>query len=229
MSETAQTLIESAFRTVGVLAVGETLPANDAAIGLQNMKFMFRHWSAKNIRLYCTTQDTLTLTSSASYTWGTGGNITTARPSSIRGAYVKDSNGFDNILKIVEEKFYREIAIKTLTGTALYLWYSPEYPLAKIYLYPLSSGTLYIDSLKALSDPSALSSSVSFPPEYDEAIKYGLAIRLGAEYGRPIAPEVVALAKASMEDLEIKNFAEQINAVRPEIISIANRYNINEG
>jgi len=32
-----------------------------------------------------------------------------------------------------------------------------------------------------------------------------------------------------MNDLEIKNFAEQINSVRPEIIRMTNRYNIDAG
>ena len=219
MSETALTLINSAMRTVGVLAVGETLSADHAAIGLENMKFMFRHWSAKNIRLYFTTQESFAVTGASPYTWGTGGTFNSARPTSIRGAYIQDSYEFS----IVDEKTFR-----INSGSGHFLWYSPEYPLAKVHLNPDISGTIYINSLKPLTDPSALTSTVAFPPEYDEAIKYGLAVRLAAEYGRPITPEVAGLAQASMNDLEIKNFAEKINAARLDLISIANRYNINE-
>uniref|UniRef100_A0A6M3LH03 Putative structural protein n=1 Tax=viral metagenome TaxID=1070528 RepID=A0A6M3LH03_9ZZZZ len=229
MSETALTLIKSAFRTIGVLAVGETLSANDSAIGLENMQFMFRHWSAKNIRLYYTKQETLALTGATSYTIGSGGDLDTVRPSSIRGAFIKSSAGIDSHIKIIDEEYYRRISLKSLGGAPEYLWFSPEYPLAKLFLWPVGTGTLYLDSLKPLTDPTAITSSITLPPEYDEAVKYGLAIRLAAEYGRTSAPEVVALANSSMNDLEIKNFAEQINSVRPEIIRMTNRYNIDAG
>lgn len=230
MSETALTLIKAALRVVGGYAPGETPTTAETTDALEALKFMLRHWSAKNIRLYYTTQDTLALTGATSYTIGTpGGNIATARPSSIRGAYIKSSGGIDSPVRIIDEGYYRRISLKSLGGTAEYLWFSPEYPLAKLYLWPLGTGTLYLDSMKPLTDPAAIGSDVAFPPEYDEAIKYGLAVRLAPEYGKTLAPEVIALALGALTDIENKNFAEQINVARPEIIRLASRYNIDEG
>ncbi len=229
MSETANTLINSAMRVIGVLSVGETPTADESNDGLLALQMMLRHWSAKNIRLYYTKNESLTLTAATSYTIGTLGDLNTVRPVSIRGAWVRDSNGVDHIIDIIDEKKYRELSLKSFAGVVDYLWYSPEYPLGKIYIYPAGTGTLYIDSLKPLTDPSLITSSVAFPPEYDEAIKYGLAVRLAGEYGRPLSPEIPILAATALADIETRNFASQIVAARPEIIKIAQRYNINEG
>ena len=74
MSETAQTLIKAALRSIGAIATGETPTAAEMADGLESMKLMFRSWSAKNIRLYYTKQETLTMGGASSYTIGSGGD-----------------------------------------------------------------------------------------------------------------------------------------------------------
>lgn len=230
MSETAQTLIKSALRVIGALATGETPTNDELNDGLQAMQFMFRHWSAKNIRLYYITKTTHTLGSSTYYTIGSGGDMDETRPVSIRGGYVTDSNSFDHVLTIIDERRYNSLSLKSLTGTPEYLWYSPEYPLGKIYLWPIGGGTLNLDCLKPLSEPTLITSSISFPPEYDEAIKYNLAIRLAPEYGKAVSQEVKELAISNMRDIEDRNFAEQIVATKPELLNLAvGRYHIDEG
>ncbi len=229
MSETAQTLIKAALRSIGVITSGETPTADELNDGLEAMKFMFRHWSAKNIRLYFMTSETFALTGAASYTIGSGGVINTARPVSIRGAYIRDSNGSDSVLNIIDEARYRSLQIKNISAPGESLWYSPEYPLGKIYIYPLCTGTLYLNSLKALADPSLITSSIAFPPEYDEAIKYNLAVRMAPEYGKEPSNIVLGLAKSGLDDIETRNFAEQMNAARPEVIKLVEKYSINKG
>lgn len=229
MSETALTLIKSALRVIGVIAPGETPTDDEVQDSLQSLKFMFRHWSAKNIRIYYTKQDTLALSGAQSYTIGSGGDCDTVRPASIRGAFVRDSNSFDHPLRIIDEDKYRSLRLKNISGTVEYIWYSPEYPLAKIYVFPTGGSTIYIDSLKPLSEPATITTDVAFPPEYDEAIKYGLAVRMAGEFGKTLSPDIVDLAQTGMDDIERRNFAEQINMARPEIIRMSGRYNIDEG
>jgi len=229
VSETAQTLIKAALRVIGAYAPGETPTTDELADGLECLKLMLRHWSDNNMRIYYTKQDTKVLTGASSYTIGSGGDINTVRPASIRGAYVKDSAGIDSILNIIDEAKYRRFQLKTLSGTPEYLWYSPEYPKGKIYIYTLSTGTLYLDSLKPLTEPALITSTVEFPPGYDEAIKFNLAVRLAPEYGKEPSLIVLALAKSNLNDLEKRNFAEQINATNLELIKLTTRYNIEQG
>ena len=233
MSETAETLIKSALRTIGVLASGETPSDDEYADALEALKFMLRHWSAKNIRIYYTKQDSLVLTGAASYTIGSGGDCNTVRPASIRGAYIGVSGGISSPVTMIDEAEYRYISLKALPGPMSYLWYSPEYPLGKLYPWPVGSGTLYLDSLKPLTEPSAITSDVTFPPEYDDAIKWNLALRLAPEFGKEPSKMLIAFAVSGLADIESRNFASQMNAASPEILKItrgANRHaSFNEG
>ena len=80
MSELVSTLIKAAFRVIGVTASGETPTDGEMADGLEALKFMLRHWSNSNTRIYYTTKDTLTLNGATSYTIGSGGDCNTVRP-----------------------------------------------------------------------------------------------------------------------------------------------------
>jgi hypothetical protein len=230
MSETAQTLIKAALRSIGAIAPGETPTSDELAGGLESLKFMLRHWSNKNIRLYCITQDTVTLNSSEYYTIGVGGTVNTARPEDIKGGFVRDCYAFDSPLQIIDESRYRSLSLKGIAGTAEFLWYNPDFPYGKLYFWPRGSGEAYIDSLKPFSEPSLISSSIQFPPGYDEAIKWNLALRLCPEYGKEPSTLVASLALSSLNDIESKNFNAQINAVNlNEELKDSKTFNINEG
>lgn len=224
MSETARTLIKAALRKINAIAAGETLGADEEADGLEALKMMFRSWSANNHRLYYTKQESLAMTGAASYTIGSGGDLDTVRPISIRGAWLSD----DWPLQMIDEARYRQIRMTTASGaTAEYLWYSPEYPLGKLYPWPLGGGTLNIDSLKPLTDPTALTDDVAFPPEYDEAIVFNLAVRMAPEYEKEPSQTVFAMAVSSLKRLEMQNFAHQINSIQPDLIKLSHgRYQI---
>uniref|UniRef100_A0A6M3KGJ0 Uncharacterized protein n=1 Tax=viral metagenome TaxID=1070528 RepID=A0A6M3KGJ0_9ZZZZ len=225
MSETARTLIDAALRKTGAIATGETPTAAERADGYLALKMMLRNWSARDIRLFYTDQDTVTADGSSSYTIGSGGDVNTVRPASIRGAYLSGGG----VIDVITEAAYRRISMKSLGGTAAYLWYNPEYPLGVLYFWPLSSDTIILDSLKPLTDPATITTDVSFPPEYDEAIVYNLAVRMAPEFGVIISAEVAAIALSAMDAIEGRNFAGQINSIRPEIMKVIGRYNIDEG
>lgn len=229
MSETAQTLIKTAMRTIGALASGEDPTTDESADGLLSMQMMLRSWSANNINVYYTTLDTVTLGSAEYYTIGPGGTVDTGRPESIVYAYIRDSSGMDHRLIICDEKFYRGMQLKGLVDSPKYLWYSPEYPLGKLYFWPLGGGTAYISSYKQLTDPTLITDSVAFPPEYDEAIVYNLAMRLSSQYGRPPDPVVIKIAADSLRTLETKNFSNQIHESKLEILRLSTYWSINEG
>ena len=224
MSETAQTLIKAALRSIGAIATGETPTSDELADGLEAMRFMLRSWSAHNIRTYFTTTETVALTGATSYTWGSGGTITTARPVQIRGAYTSD-----NIVEVVDEAKYRWLVVANHAGPVEYLWYQPQYPLGYLYPWPLDSSTLYVQTLKELTDPTLITSTIAFPTEYDDAIKWNLAVRLAPEYGKEAGATVVALAATTLHAIETLNFNSKIPEVRAEVIAIPSIYNIDAG
>lgn len=201
MSETAQTLIKAALRSIGAISTGETPTADELEDGLEALQFMLRNWSARGVRIYFTTTESITLTGATSYTWGSGGTIATARPVQIHGAYTSE-----NIVEVIDEAKYRRLVLAGYTGPVEYLWYQPQYPLAYLYPWPLDSATLYVHSSKELTEPTAITSTIAFPTVYDDAIKWNLAVRLAPEYGKEPSNTVMSLAASTLQAMETLNF-----------------------
>ena len=209
MSQTAQELIKASLRAINAIATGETPTADELMDGLEALKIMLRSWSSSNILIYSISQDTLTMTGASSYTIGSGGDANTTWPTEIKGAVVDT----DYNLKIIGEAEYRSVKRSELGSTAAYLYYNPAYPLGVLYPYPVGGSSMVIDSLKALTDPTTLTSSVAFPTSYDAAIKWNLAMHLAPEYGKAPSQYIIGLAMDAKKMIESKNAAMQINAV----------------
>jgi hypothetical protein len=216
MSDYAYNYIKAAMRLIGAISSGEAPTTDEYADALASLQYMLRSWSSQDLNIHCTTQESFAVSGAEYYTIGSGGTFNTTRPTSIRGAYL-DSK--DNQYKILTESEYRSQS----SG----LWYSPEYPLGKIYLYPADTGTLYLDTLKPITELTATGDYLYVPPEYDEAIRYNLAVRLAPEFGKPISQELMFFATESMKCVVTRNFPEKVNTVKPEVLSLASgRYNI---
>lgn len=199
MSETAHTLIKAALRSIGVIATGETPSAEELTDGLECLRLMLRHWADKNIRIYYTIETSKELDGSESYTIGLGGDINIARPSGIKRVYIKDDYGNE------EDISFR---------------YNAAYPTGTIYIDSTLTGTAYIESFKQFTEPNVITSTISFPPGYDEAIKWNLAVRLAPEYGKEPSGIVMSLALSALSDIESKNFNDQTRPVRLEVAEI---------
>jgi len=224
MSETALTLIKAALRGIGVIASGETPKSNETADALDALQFMLRDWSAQNMMIYYQTQDTITMDGSTYYTIGSGGDCDTTWPVTIKGATL-DS---DRVLRVIDESRYRRLSVSGISGDARYIWYNPEYPLGKLYPFPTGGTTMLLDSLKALSEPSGLTTTVQFPTPYDSAIKWNLMVELAPEYGVPLSPLIERKAYESKRMLENMNFAAQVNAAIVDTIKSDYSYDIDE-
>lgn len=214
MSETANTLIKAALRAIGAIASGETPTSNEMAEGLEALKIMLREWSGNNMLVYYQEQDTVTMTGASSYTIGSGGDCSTVRPVEIKGAVVDDIYE----LKIIDEQYYRKLNLSSLSAQPAFLWYNPEYPLGILYPYPTGGSQMVIDSLKPLTEPSAITDSIQFPTSYDSAIKWNLAIELAPEYGVEPSQIIYRRAMESKRLIESKNFASQVNAAILDLI-----------
>jgi hypothetical protein len=222
MSETANTIIKGALRALGAIATGETPTASEMQDGLEALQMMLRNWSAKNLKIPYITFQAAVFDGSDYYTIGPGGDIDTVRPVAILGG-----EAVSYPLKMIDFNDYQTKALGPDPGMLQYLWYNPVFPLGELYVWGLTSEPVLLNCLNALTDPTAITDSMAFPPEYDEAIKWNLAVRLAPEYGKEASQTVIGLAAVALFALETRNFANQINAVKPEIIKLANsRYNI---
>ena len=204
---TAQEIIQASMRKLGVYASGETPTTSELADGLSALQSMLRTWAGRRLVVFSSVKDTLTLVAgTSSYTWGSGGTLTTTRPYSVFGAYVLDSSNLSHPVEQITEGEYRKVRMKTTAGRPDNMFLHLLYPLSYIYLYPTpdAAETLYIDSMKSFTETSsfsALSDVLQFPLNYEEPIIYNLAIRIAPEFGKAIPADVAALAAAGLREI----------------------------
>jgi hypothetical protein len=103
---TALNIIERALTDLTVLEGGGSASAQESADGLIYLNDLIQSWSNEGLTIYANTVDTLTLTGAVSYTMGTGGTFSVARPVSVKSAYCTYS-GYDYpvaILAVINTK-----------------------------------------------------------------------------------------------------------------------------
>ena len=195
MSFTVQNLCDEALRLIHVLRAnasfatqvqgGNTVPAcQEYQIALDALNQVIDGFSVDGATVYQVVHETFALTGAASYTWGLGGVINTARPEKIRAAAVIQSTTASMRVAIVTpEKFETIIDISRAGKFADMLVCDYANPLATISLWPIvATGTLDLWSIKPLTAVVYLSDAISFPPGYLETLKLNLAVMLASEF-----------------------------------------------
>lgn len=202
---TVQELLRSALRKLGVIATGET-PSNEVMQdSLETLNMILQSWALEGIAIKGVVTDSHTLVpGTASYSWGSGGDITTTAPTYIVAATIKEGTTEYDPLDIMGPADYRAVSDKASTGTPTKIYLNKTSPLAYIYLYPAPSQTyaLTIDSVKHITEFSTLTENVTIPSEMLLAIKQNLTIELAPEYGRSASPERIYEAKKSKRAIQ---------------------------
>jgi hypothetical protein len=205
---TAKELINASGRLIGELRSGRSFSDIELADMLVSLNQMLGEWSQEQILIFRIATDQVIMTGAASYTMGTGGTITTARPVEIIAASCRTANGASVRARIVDAGTWRDSVLdENETGlVAELVW--PDYgmPLITLRLWPKpAAGTLVIDSLKPLTAFTALTDPAVLPEGYEEALVYNFAVKLAAEFGKQPSPEVSAVAGRAREAIAKTN------------------------
>lgn len=213
MSYTAQDILTSSLRLIGVLASGESLGANEATDGLNALNDMLDSWSTNNLLIPNKVKESFTVTGGKqTYTMGPSGtDFITSRPMWIENISVQQGSGanaLDIPVEIVTEDQWAIIPMKQIQSAyPLYCYPEGTYPNETLNFYPVpsQSDTVVIYSAKALSQLTSLTTVLSLPPGYARAIRYSLALELAPEYGKAIRDDVSAKAAAAVADIKRVN------------------------
>lgn len=209
---TGTSLVTASLRLIGALASGEPPGANESTDGLAALNRMIASWSNESLMIFREAPETFALIASQrSYTMGTGGNFNTTRPQRIERALLQVAGTSPTVelpIKILNLDEYADITIKDLTSTLpAYLYNDDSYPLASLSFWPVPSGiqNVVLYSWKPLTTWTDVTTDVTFPPGYEEALVYNLAIRLAPEYGKSVTPDVASIAAASKASIKRMN------------------------
>lgn len=235
MNLTAQDFIVDALSLIGAVQMDQTPPTWEMSKALRALNHMLNRWSSQKLMVRAMTKENFSLVDgTASYTIGSGATFNTAKPLKIDSAYVRDSSGYDHPLDIIEMSQYNAFRDKTTEGTPDYLAYDPgaaqqATQTGTIYFWhvPDYAYTLYISCQKFLTEFSSLTSTFTFEPQYGEAIKYNLAIRLWPYYRKPtenIPMHITGMAASTLRDIKALNATQP--KCRIDIPSSKGIYNI---
>jgi hypothetical protein len=236
---TANELISRSLKTIGVLASGETADSDSVSDSLVVLNNMVDSWATNRLTIYTVTRNVLDLSSSTQeYTIGTGGTFNIVRPVTIeRASIILDKNAASTekielpIAGPLTESKWQEIAIKGTTSTYPTKFYFDKAwtaGLAKISVWPVPDNSnvqlvLYVPT--ALTQFADLTTAYTFPPGYEEALRYQLSLRLAQEFGAQVTGPLAQLASDSLANIKRVNITNETLNIDPALSAHGGRYN----
>lgn len=208
---TVRDLIKGSMRLIGAIATGETPSADEQADALYVLNDMIDSWSNEGLAIFATIREEFPLTAGqGDYTMGVGGDFNTARPLKIENAAVLSTGtpAYELPLELLNQDQWAAIPVKsTQSSLPRKLYAVSSNPLEAISLWPVPSttSTLVLYSWKPLASFANANSTVSFPPGYSKALRYGLALELAPEYGKTPDPAIVIQAVEAKENIKRMN------------------------
>lgn len=229
---TVRELIKGSLRLIGAISSGETPSAAEEADALSSLNDLLESWSAEGFLVHQIVREVFPLTvNQASYTMGVGGNFNTSRPLLLSDASILDGSS-EIPLKLISVQEFQDISIKTTTSNIAQKIYAlGSYPLETLTLWPVPStaNSLVTYSLKPLTAFTAVSNEVSFPPGYQRALRYNLALDMSPEYGKDPSAMIAMVAAETKADLKRKNIPAPIMSSDVSGLFEGNTFNINTG
>ena len=215
---TRDQIIQGALRLVGGLAQGETPTTDQYTEASEALNLLVKAWMADGLHLWAMKEQQVILTASTNtYNIGLGQTINVAKPVRVVQAFLRDATSSVDIpMRIITRDEYTRLGNKSSSGRPIQLWYEPLGSYGVIHVFPTPSSTdastssIYIVYQRPFEDFDASADTPDFPQEWQEALKYGLAVRLATEYGVPPNDRVLLKKEADeIKDLAMSNDVEE--------------------
>ena len=181
---TVDSIIKGALRMVGAYASNDNPTSGQMADALEAMNMMIKTWQIDGF-LWLKKFVTVSLTAGTA-AYDLGPSTIGFRPTRVFMASRRDANGIDVPLTMISRQEYQDIPNKTTQSVPVQAYYDPQTTTGKIYVWPVPSddtNSLFMTVDRPLEDLLTGDETVDCPPEWMEAFKFGLAIRIAPEYG----------------------------------------------
>jgi hypothetical protein len=173
------TIITDAFRKIGACAHDEALTADMEQAGARELRRMLLSWQNLRYNLWTQTEMTVTLTTAVSYTL-------TGRPLRVHSVRYRNAAGLDMPLTAMTRQQYYDMPNKTSTGIPTAYYYDRQVATGVLYIWQgmasVTTETLRVTYERSVDTTDLLD---DIPPEWENAVLYGLAMQLQPEYGGP--------------------------------------------
>lgn len=207
MASTWQQVIYEAFEVANIVDTGGTPSSTQRDNGFEILKRLIASWSVEQLTCYNHVTESMSLSSGTmTYTWASGGTWNSARPVKVTGATAV-SGAFQAPMEVLPMHEARKRTSNPLGITAALpniLGWDLGFSSVNILIFPppnASPGTVVVNSIKAITEPSSVSDSISLPPGWEHALVHNLAAILQQKYDGQILPGLGAIAQSSKEAL----------------------------
>lgn len=215
---TALDLITRSLYLVNALAFDETLDIAQANDALADLNDMIDSWNAARLTIFTTRIDDFPFTlNKQTYTLGTGGDFDMPRPARIDAMSAILLTVPENPIEVpmamyTVDEWQTQVPVKVVDSSFPQICYDGgEFPLRKLSFWPIPAfqqNSVRIYSWAALTQPATLQTTIAFPPGYNEAFRFNLAIRLAPNYGVPVPASVQQVAVESLGRIKTMNAPE---------------------
>lgn len=197
-------ILKGSLRAIKVLAPGRTPGQSEITDALFGLNAMLRKWATNSLRVYATTRGQYSLAAASSYTIGPAGDIAlTERPVEIVSAATIEDD--------------RETPIDVIahngSPSRIGLYYRASWPSGVLTPYPEwdTAKTLVLYMRTVFAEIDDEDADVVFPPGYEDAILYNLAVRLSLEWPQAVlTPEVKEQARLALAEIQSLNLPRTV-------------------
>ena len=204
---TAIELITDALAELGVIAAGQSVQPEDAALGLRRLNQLMQRWTNARLTFPVLTTISVPLNGAASYAIGPTGDVVTVRPVKIISATAVDAGGTEYGVNVIPRELWDSITVKAADGgPPCDVWWSAQPTNGRIYVYPRSTGyTLKLACQTLLNSFAGVSTNAVLPEGYESAIYLNLADDLAASYGKQLSADSRRRAAGAMRAIKRTN------------------------
>lgn len=221
LQQSALDIIKSALRLINVLGSGRNPSASESADALAILNQMIDGWQIDRLMIFTVNrmdldmnQNPFTLVSGRqAYKVGLpNGDFLIPRPARIDSVsliYLANAaQPLELELDDLTDEQWQQIPVKNTTSTIpTAVWNDLGFPYLTLSFWPIPStaNQIVLYAWQVLQYFPNLAQKLTFPPGYLECLRYNLAVRLAAEFGKEqINPAIPAIAIDSMG--KIKSF-----------------------
>lgn len=227
---TVNSLIKSALRTIGAVASGEQPSPAEMQDGLEYLRQLLASWQTESLMVKAYKREVFTLNGQRDYTIGPGLNFNTAKPLQVISAFIQDPTGLQKTVTVTTRNQYDAIPIKDVTKNwPSFLYYDPT---GMIRLTSLTNpgDKLVLTTLKSFDTVLELHQDDQFPPEYERAVRLGLAIEMAPEYGKQIDQVIAAQYGQAIKGIKRINAKDRALTMQVDSALVRTRgYDIHNG
>jgi hypothetical protein len=210
-------VINGALRKLSVLSGGSAPEAFEVTNAAEALNAMIKGFQADGMPVWAIKKYTFTTVSGTSaYSIGIGQTLATPVPLKVLQAYRNQSSGVNVPMNIYTNYNYNLLPLTTSSGVPINLYYQPQATLGTVNLWPIpndSTTTITLVYQRPFEDMTTSADDFDFPSYWTEAMIYGLAWRLGGEYGIPIQDRSVLSKEAEFFHQQALSFGQEEGSV----------------